>query len=206
MSTPSEHDQATGPRPYRMRKRAEAVDETRQRIVEAAVALHTSVGPAQTTISALAEHAGVTRVTVYRHYPDEESLLRDCTAHWAALHPGPDVEAWLRIADPRSRARTAIADLYAWYDANGADLIPIFRDIDAMPATSQAEMRAQEGALADVLVTGTSARGRARTRLRAAAAHVTSLWTWRSLTDVAGADAARLATTFFLAALDDQAR
>ena len=87
-------------RPYRMRRRAEAQDDTRRRIAESAVALHGTVGPARTSISAVAEHAGVRRSTVYRHFPDEAALFDACTAHWAAANPAPDLAAWAAIDPP----------------------------------------------------------------------------------------------------------
>ena len=90
-------------RPYRLKKRAAAEAETRRRITESAVALHGTLGPSQTTISALAEHAGVRRSTVYRHFPDEAALFAACTAHWMADNPYPDPEAWRAVADPRDR-------------------------------------------------------------------------------------------------------
>src|SRR5215471_19726118 len=78
----SEQDRSPNPRPYRMRRRAEQVDQTRQRIVAATVQLHGTLGPAATTIAAIAEAAGVTRLTVYRHFPDDAALFGACSAHW----------------------------------------------------------------------------------------------------------------------------
>ena len=89
-------------RPYRMKKRAELEAATRRRITESAVALHGTVGPARTTMSAVAEHAGVRRSTLYRHFPDETSLFAACSAHWAAQHPVPDIEAWAGSRIPTS--------------------------------------------------------------------------------------------------------
>src|ERR671919_2710297 len=85
------------PRKYEKKRRAEQEAETRQRIVEAMVALHREVGPARTTISAIAERAGVERLTVYRHFPDERSLFEACTGHWRASHPPPDPGPWTQI-------------------------------------------------------------------------------------------------------------
>src|SRR5918997_279949 len=92
-------------RTYTKRRRAEAEAETRQRIAEAAMELHRTVGFAQTTISAVAEKAGVQRATVYRHYPDEAKLFAACSAHWYSLHPPPDHSELGAIADPRERLR-----------------------------------------------------------------------------------------------------
>ena len=151
-----------------MRKRAEQVGQTRQRIIDAAVRLHTTVGPARTTISAVAEQAGVTRLTVYRHFPDEATLFTACSEQWGRQHPSPDPGDWSRIPDLEARAHHALGELYAWYQDHGEDLLPLYRDIDAMPALTREAMRDQERQLADALVVGCGLRRRARGRLRAA--------------------------------------
>jgi AcrR family transcriptional regulator len=92
-------------RPYRKRRRAQLEAETRLRITEAAVDLHGSVGPARTTISAVADRAGVQRATVYRHFPDEKALFEACSSHWRAQHPRPDPALWAKIEDPEQRLR-----------------------------------------------------------------------------------------------------
>src|ERR671927_1625979 len=96
-------------RKYEMKRRARRQEETQQRITKAAVELHQALGPARTTISAIAERAGVQRLTVYRHFPDERTLLSACSAHWRAAHPAPDPSHWPGIADPEERLRTAVA-------------------------------------------------------------------------------------------------
>ena len=108
----------TGKRAYRKRLRAEHEEETRRRITEAAVELHGSVGPARTTISAIADRAGVQRATVYRHFPDEPSLFAACSAHWAAANPPPDPTAWAKVADPDARLHAALDALYRWYESS----------------------------------------------------------------------------------------
>ena len=115
-------------REYKKRARARQEEETRQRITEAAVELHGSVGPARTTISAVAERAGVQRATVYRHFPDEVALFGACSAHWAALHPPPDPSGWAELADPDERLRTALRATYAWYGSDEQMFVNIFRD------------------------------------------------------------------------------
>jgi AcrR family transcriptional regulator len=164
-----------------MRRRAELVDETRQRIVEAAVRLHTTVGPANTSISTVAEAAGVTRLTVYRHFGDLEELFEACRGHWMREHRPPDVAAWRAIPDLADRARRGIGELYGWYRANGDDLYPINRDASTMPATAQAVQRADAARMADALVDGHAPDGPRGHLLRAVAGHLVSFWTWRSL-------------------------
>ena len=199
----SEQTCSADPRPYQMRKRAEQVEQTRQRIIDATVELHTTVGPADTTISGIAEHAGVTRLTVYRHFPDLDSLYAACTHRWTSQHPGPDPAAWLRISDHDERVRRALRELYGWYREHVDDLYPLYRDVDAWPETAQRAAAEEEHAWADALVTGSGVRGHSRRRLRAAAGHVTSFWTWHSLTvdqSLTDREAAGLAEALLMAA------
>ena len=102
-------------RAYALKKRAESKDATRARIVAATMALHEEVGPKETTISAIAERAGVQRLTVYRHFPDETVLFHACTSHWLSLNPPPSPEEWSDIADPPARCRAALRALYGYY-------------------------------------------------------------------------------------------
>jgi AcrR family transcriptional regulator len=115
-------------RPYRMKKRAELEEATRRRITESAVALHGTVGPARTSVSALAEHAGVRRSTVYRHFPDEASLFAACTAHWAADNPVPEIGAWAGIEDADERLRAALSALYPYYRRTAGMMENLIRD------------------------------------------------------------------------------
>ena len=186
-------------RPYRMVRRAELVDGTRQRIVEAAVELHTTIGPARTTISALAETAGVTRVTVYRHFPDEDELFAACRNHWIERHPPPDLLRWQTLPSPQERLRRALRDLYRWYRRHGDELFPIHRDVTTMPESVREAMRAADERMAGALISGVGGRGRASRRLQAAARHVVSFGTWRSLAidqGLSDSEAAELATRF----------
>ncbi len=174
-------DDSSASRPYRMGRRAEQVEETRRRIVEATVALHTTIGPASTTVSELAEQAGVTRLTVYRHFPDQDELFQACFGHWSEQHPWPDPEAWRAIDDPRVRAAHAVGELYAWYGTHADDLLPIYRDLPSAPRSAQVAVDELDRTMADALVTGWDVPGQDRTRLQAAAGHVVRLWTWHSL-------------------------
>ena len=97
-------------RRYELRKRADAMQATRRRITEAAMELHGTLGPARTTITAVAERAGVQRQTVYRHFANEQELLAACSGHFAAAHPWPDAARWRAITDPAERLRTALGE------------------------------------------------------------------------------------------------
>jgi AcrR family transcriptional regulator len=170
-------------RPYRKRHRARLEAETRLRITEAAVDLHGSVGPARTTISAVAERAGVQRATLYRHFPDEAALFDACSSHWIARHPLPDPATWAAIEDPDERLRTALRDLYQWYERGEYMLERTTRDVALVPAL-QPSMEAFAGwldAAADAVVRGRPERGTPRRRVRAAVGHALSFQTWRSL-------------------------
>src|SRR5215216_1744944 len=124
-------------RPYRKRARARQEEETRQRIAHAAMELHGSIGPARTTISAVAERAGVQRATVYRHFPDELSLFQACSGHWMELHPLPDLEAWAAIEDPDERLRVALGELYGRYRRTERMTELLLRDEETHEITGQ---------------------------------------------------------------------
>jgi AcrR family transcriptional regulator len=174
-------------RTYEKKKRAEREAETRQRIVEATVALHTSVGPARTTISAIAEKAGVQRHTVYAHFPDENVLFAACTSHWADLHPFPPAELWQAAADPRERLTLALRAVWAWYAEVESDLELILRDVELVPAARADMDRYADrlGAIADRLAADL---GDLRI-VRAAVGHALAFETWRSLVRREGLEA-----------------
>jgi AcrR family transcriptional regulator len=141
-------------RPYRLNEGAKAQDETRRRIVEATMQLHEEVGPRATTISAIADGAGVQRLTVYRHFPDETAVFRDCTAHWLTLNPLPDPSAWSGITDPRDRMRTALAAFYSYYSGTRRMWRVSIRDVDHVPALQRpmSEVAAFVGSVAEGLL------------------------------------------------------
>lgn len=170
-------------RKYRKRRRAELEDATRRRITEAAVELHGSVGPARTTISAVAKRAGVQRATLYRHFPDEAALFDACSSHWAAEHPLPDLADWAAIADPEERLRIALSALYAWFESGQEMLERTTRDAALVPAMRSAVER-MGGWFAEAIATiirGRPERGARRRRVEAAVGHALSFATWRSL-------------------------
>lgn len=178
----SEQSTEAGRRRYRKSRRAELEEQTRLRITEAAVDLHGTVGPARTTISAVAERAGVQRATVYRHFRDEEALFAACSSHWAALNPRPDPAGWAEIADPDERLRVALAELYGWYGRTEQMLVNVTRDsslVPAMGAPVEAFGR-YLGFAAEVLLSGRPLGARRR-RVAAAIGHALAFSTWHSL-------------------------
>ncbi|HEX8036802.1 MAG TPA: TetR/AcrR family transcriptional regulator [Ktedonobacterales bacterium] len=171
-------------RKYTLQRRAQRQAETRQRIVEAAVTLHQTVGGARATISAIAELAGVERLTVYRHFPDELSLAIACTSHYQAANPPPDPEPWHRIADAEQRLRQGLTEVYAYHRRTEAMSTHAERDIEEHPVLREvlAPYFTYWEQVRDVLAAAWRLQSTAdATRLRAAIGHAISFSTWRSL-------------------------
>ena len=170
-------------RKYQLKRRAERQAETRRRIVEAATELHTTVGPARTTISAIARRASVQRLTVYRHFPDELALSWACSAHYQAQHPPPTPGPWKAIPGFEERVRVALSELYAYYARTEARWANILRDMEVLPylqvVAKERSRFLQE--IRDVLVLGSPAPGPRRPLLLAAVGHAIEFRTWQSL-------------------------
>jgi AcrR family transcriptional regulator len=169
--------------PYRLKARADRQAAVRLRITEATVELHSTVGPARTTISAVAQQAGVDRLTVYRHFPTRRELFEACSSHARQLHPMPDPDIWAGILDPEHRFEAALATLYAYYENNEGLLMNVLRDAEIEPLVGElsAPRRAYLARVTDLLSTGWQARGRRRTILLSAVAHALEFFTWNSL-------------------------
>jgi AcrR family transcriptional regulator len=169
-------------RKYELKRRAENVEGTRRRIIEAAVELHGTVGPAKTTVSAIAERAGVQRQTYYRHFPEERQLFTACSGLWEERHAPPDPSGLRAIADPAERLRAALTGLFAFYE-EGEDMIAnVVRDAAVHELTAEtARMRsvglvALRDVLAEVVVpAGGSSRAEALLDL------VLDFTTWQAL-------------------------
>jgi AcrR family transcriptional regulator len=166
---------------YRLRARADGMVRTRQRITAAAVELHGSIGPAATTMSAVAERAGVTRATLYRHFPDEATLFAACSREWLAAHPRPDVAAWSAIVEPRRRLQLALHEMYAYYATTEGMLANLLRDSAALPEPITRNLASYPDQMLEVLDVGWPEGGDRRVR-RAAITHAVAFETWRSLT------------------------
>lgn len=124
-------------RGYRLGKRAEKKEETRRRIVEATVDLHCSIGPARTTVSQIAERAGVQRHTFYAHFPDERSLFLACSGLALERDPLPDPEPWSSLSPGRERIRYGLEQVYAWFGRNAGQAAPVLRDAEHHAATRE---------------------------------------------------------------------
>ncbi len=166
-------------RSYRKTKRAEDEKQTRAQIVDAAEALHQTVGPARTSVSAIAARAGVTRATVYRHFPDDESMFIACSSQWLSRQRLPNPGAWTEPDDPLARLRLGLSDIYRYYRSGEQMLTLIHRDADTVPLAVKAHRVKTQLQWIDALRRGF---GRGRTKkLRAAIGHAVSFETWRSL-------------------------
>ena len=178
-------------RPYQLRARADSMDRTRARITHAAIELHGTIGPAATTMSAVAERAGVTRATLYRHFPNEDALIRACSAEWRSANPSPDPAQWAAIVDPYDRLATALPALYSWYRSAEAMRSSLLRDLAVLPPAIRTGIESYPRTVADVLDSGWPRRSRLR---RAAIGHGVAFETWQSLAHegLSNAEAAKL--------------
>ena len=171
-------------RQYQLKRRAERQDQTRQKIVEAALALHQSKGLTATTMADIAERAKVGRVTVYRHFPDEVALVRACSGQYFERHPLPDLEPWRSVPDARERLRRGLRDTYAYHRATVAMMARVLADAPDLPMLAPYYAYWQRAA--DVLAEAWPVTGHRKTLLRAAFALALDLHTWRTLTQAQG--------------------
>lgn len=144
-------------RRYRKRKRARQEEETRRRITEAVAELHRTVGPANTKVTEVAERAGVSRMTVYNHFPTEGDLITACSAHWAARNPFPDPAEWQDVSEPLERLRLALSDLYEWYARTEDMMGNVLRDasvVEPLDDVLDATWRPYVEGLIDTLADG----------------------------------------------------
>jgi AcrR family transcriptional regulator len=182
-------------RTYTLGKRAEGQAETRQRIVEAAIDLHGTIGPANTTVSMIAEKAGVQRHTFYAHFPDERSMAMACSGLSLERDPLPDAEVWKTIADPVERLRKGLRAMYDWYARNAGLTACVLRDAEHHELTREIialRFGPAIGAIQQALGAGLTARQRQLLLL------ALSYYTWRTLTAEAGmkqADAVKAMVT-----------
>src|SRR5918997_564171 len=128
---------------YELKKRAERQEETRLRIARATLEMHEILGPALTTRSAIAQRSGVTRPTVYSHFPDDLTLGKACSSLEMSDNPLPDPGPWQQIADPEQRMRVALGELYAYFRRRERLWTNILRDQE-MPLTNDDLAEAQE--------------------------------------------------------------
>jgi AcrR family transcriptional regulator len=181
-------------RKYELKKRAQDMAATHLRITEAAIELHGSVGPARTTLTAVAERAGVERRTLYRHFPNEADLFAACSEHYFAANPFPDLDGWRAIREPRERLERALDELYAYYARTEPMLGNVLRDAEVVDFAREAvaPLHSYLGEAAEVLMAG----DRGGELLAGALRHALAFSTWRSLAanGIGQADAVKLVT------------
>jgi AcrR family transcriptional regulator len=172
-------------RSYRQTNRAEQVAETRRRLVEAAIKLHATIGPARTSLSQVARAAGLSRPTLYAHFPDESALLRACTFHSLASDPPPDPQTWVQVTSAGERVRRGLAELYDYFERNESLTANILKDMYTVPAMKELHVPILETAftqMGEILGAGFEDRTEAvRQRRRAAVAVALSFGTWQVL-------------------------
>jgi AcrR family transcriptional regulator len=194
-------------RKYELKKRADGVAETRLRITEAAVELHGSVGPSRTTMSAVADRAGVERRTLYRHFPNEADLFAACSSHYFTAHPWPDLGDWRAIRDPEQRLERALDELYAYYERTEPMFSNVLRDADFVDFVREAVAPLREflEEATKALLVGRRVRGRRRQLVEGALRHALAFSTWRSLSTngIRRPDAVKLITALVEAADGD---
>jgi AcrR family transcriptional regulator len=169
-------------RAYTLKKRAERQADTRRRIVEAAIALHATVGPARTPVSAVAEKAGVERHTYYRHFPDERDLFSACTGLYMERNPVPDPAPWRKLSDPVKRLRRGLGEMYAYYEANEPMFTNVVRDAeDHQPTREMFEQNFLPQLMEIAGVLAEPLPGSRRRNSQAALALALDFSTWRLL-------------------------
>jgi len=167
-------------RKYELKRRAERQQQTRLRIVDAAITLHRTKGPSRTTLSDVARLAGVQRHTLYRHFPDEKELGLACSGRYMEDHPPPDAKRWLSIADTEKRRRVGLTELYAWFQTNEEMLSAVLRDAEVNPITAEMfQLRAGE-AMAGIRETLSVGLSRNK-RTQAVVDLALDFYTWRRL-------------------------
>jgi AcrR family transcriptional regulator len=191
-------------RKYELKKRAEEMAKTHQRITEAAIELHGTVGPARTTMSAVAKRARVERRTLYRHFATEADLFAACSSHYFAANPWPDLDAWRAMRDPQQRLERALDELYAYYERTAPMFSNVLRDAELVDFARDAvaPLQAYLDEAAEALTRGRPARGRKRQLHKRALRHALAFSTWHSLTTngIGRSDAAKLITALVEAA------
>jgi AcrR family transcriptional regulator len=170
-------------RKYEMKRRAERVQETRRRITEAAVELHQTVGPARTTVSAVAEKAGVQRHTYYAHFPELKDLYQACMGHYSERNPLPEPSSWTDIAEAEERLRVALSEVYAYYSGNEAMVSNVLRDVALDPIVQEIMVPFEQylETVRDVIADAFKASGERHEELLGAVTLAQDFQTWRTL-------------------------
>ena len=177
----SDLERSPSGRKLNLRARALRQSQTRQRITQAAVELHQQRGPLHTTITEIAQRAGVERLTVYRHFPDEATLHQACQQHFFADNPLPNLTLWREISSFPDRLAVGLTDLYEYWDQTHQMFSSVLRDHEVDPERSGAGVVRFMSHASDALLDGEDVSGHRGQMLSAAAGHAVHFYTWRSL-------------------------
>jgi AcrR family transcriptional regulator len=172
-------------RSYQLKERAKQQAQTRQRIVEATVMLHEELGPASTTVAEIARRAGVSRLTVYNHFPIDGELFAACQQQFLTQHPMPDLTPALALEEPGERVTAVLSLLYPSFRQQAPMSARVLHDRSALPALDTLLARTRDAGIDELtktLAAGFAARGAAAARLRAVIALALDFWTWQRLT------------------------
>jgi AcrR family transcriptional regulator len=195
--TESSNTVSSEKRTYKLKERARRQEQTRERIIQATVALHQEVGPAATTVAEIARRAGVSRLTVYNNFPTDGDMFAACQRRFLTNNPVPDLSAALAIDQPGERVRAVLALMYRSFRQQAPMSAKVLHDRGALPALDALLVRTRDASIAQLTTTlagGFAARGAAGARLRALISLALDFWTWQRLTQEGLSDdkAARL--------------
>src|SRR5262245_224787 len=104
------------PRRYRLDRRAEIAEETRRRIVKATYELHGEQGIHATTMTHIAERAGVSVGTVYHHFPTYQDAVFACSQHADATNPFPTADIFAGLTTMEERVRRLVREIFGFYE------------------------------------------------------------------------------------------
>jgi len=172
-------------RPYRMKRRAEALESTRNQIVWATMQLHTEKGAAATSQADIAARAGVSPATVYRHFPTLGSLVRACGSQiWMAVsppRPEDDERLFAGLGTTPERLVKFVEEVSAFYGRAWLPLQNARQERSRIPELDE-DMRWIEAGLEALARQALILEGSGESRVQLLLA-VTDFGVWQSLRD-----------------------
>ena len=130
------------PRKYTMDKRKAAVEETRRRILEATLALHSEKGILGTSWQDIARRADVSVGTVYKHFPSLDELVPACGELMYAITRPPSLddapEIFAGAGSLEERLDRLVSELFDFYE-RGAPYIETDFQERQLPAVQEWE-------------------------------------------------------------------
>ena len=168
------------PRRYSTVRRAAMAQETRQRIVDAALALHAERGILGTKPAQIAARAEVALTTFYKHFPALGSLVRACTTRGRELIPAPDSAIVSALPPvPAVRIERMTRTLFEYYEAREPWLY-VGRTEERLVPELQPVLQAQRAVRDAFVHAALEGTGASREAVAVATALV-DFWAWRTL-------------------------